>query len=116
MPKQSESHLQQVCVRWFRLQYPEYSKLLFAIPNAGKRLGMNGARMKAEGLLAGVPDLFLAIGSNGFNGMFIEMKHGKNKPSNEQKMMLEELKSRCYNVEIIYTLDDFIARVNSYLN
>jgi hypothetical protein len=72
--------------------------------------------MRAEGLTKGVPDLFLAIGSNGFNGMFIEMKSGTGKASPEQKMMLEELKNKCYNVEIINSVDAFIESVNAYLN
>ena len=34
--KSKEAQLQTTCVRWFRLQYPEYARLLFAVPNGGK--------------------------------------------------------------------------------
>ena len=36
MKKQKEAQLQTACVRWFRLQYPEYARLLFADLTAAK--------------------------------------------------------------------------------
>lgn len=56
-----EHELQKSCVKWFRLQYPEYTNLLFAIPNGGKRNAREAARLKAEGVTPGVPDLFLQL-------------------------------------------------------
>lgn len=41
-----EHELQVASVRWFRLQYPEYAPLLFAVPNGG-------ARDKREGVPQG---------------------------------------------------------------
>lgn len=32
-----ESQIQQSCVKWFRLQFPEIGLLLFAVPNGGAR-------------------------------------------------------------------------------
>lgn len=51
-------HLQQVrLVSWFRRSYPGVR--VFAIPNGGARSGLQGASLKAEGVQAGVPDLFV---------------------------------------------------------
>jgi len=61
-------HLQQVrLVAWFRRTYPGVR--VFAIPNGGHRGGSQGAALKAEGVQAGVPDLFVPAW-----GMWIEMK------------------------------------------
>lgn len=61
-------HLQQVrLVSWFRRTYPGVR--IFAIPNGGARSGPQGAALKAEGVQAGVPDLFVPAW-----GMWIEMK------------------------------------------
>ena len=50
-------HLQQVrLVSWFRRSYP--SVRIFAIPNGGGRNASQGAALKAEGVQAGIPDLF----------------------------------------------------------
>jgi hypothetical protein len=54
--------------------------LLFHIPNGGARgdnarsNAIRGAAMKAEGVKAGVYDLFLPVARGGWHGLFIEMK------------------------------------------
>jgi len=51
-------HLEQVrLVSWFKRQWP--SVRIFAIPNGGGRSMAQGASLKAEGVQAGVPDLFV---------------------------------------------------------
>ena len=51
-------HLEQVrLVSWFRRQYPDTR--IFAIPNGGGRSMAQGASLKAEGVTAGVPDIFI---------------------------------------------------------
>ena len=51
-------HLQQVrFVSWFRRSYP--GTRIFAVPNGGHRGASQGAALKAEGVTAGVPDIFI---------------------------------------------------------
>ena len=51
-------HLEQVrLVAWFRRSYPDVR--IFAVPNGGARSGPQGAKLKAEGVAPGVPDLFV---------------------------------------------------------
>lgn len=45
------------CIKWFRAQYPQLSKLLFAVPNGGFRNKATAGKMKAEGVVAGVSDI-----------------------------------------------------------
>ena len=54
-----EHSIQVACVTWFRYEYPTLSKRLFAVPNGGRRDAVTGARLKAEGVIAGVADLIL---------------------------------------------------------
>tara|TARA_R110000824_G_C14844700_1_gene639408 strand:+ start:156 stop:581 length:426 start_codon:yes stop_codon:yes gene_type:complete len=61
-------HQEQVLfVQWFRREYP--SVRIFAIPNGEARSQSAGARLKAEGVSAGVPDLFIPAWNT-----WIEMK------------------------------------------
>ena len=65
---QPSEHLEQVrLVSWFRRSYP--SVRIFAIPNGGARSGLQGAKLKAEGVSPGVPDLFVPEWS-----LWIELK------------------------------------------
>ena len=51
-------HLQQVrLVSWFRRQWPGVR--IFAIPNGGGRSASQGASLRAEGVVPGVPDIFI---------------------------------------------------------
>ena len=55
---QPSEHLEQVrLVSWFRRSYPDVR--IFAVPNGGARSGVQGAKLKAEGVAPGVPDLFV---------------------------------------------------------
>ncbi len=113
-----EHDLQCACIRWFDLQYPNFRNSLFAIPNGGRRSAREGARLKAEGVRAGVWDLFLAvpfIANNEFvaHGLFIELK-ATTKLTDSQKAFREALKEN-YDFEVVTTLDEFINVINSYL-
>ena len=57
--RDEEHRLQSACVRWFRYQFPALAHSLFAVPNGGRRDAATGARLKDEGVLAGVSDLVL---------------------------------------------------------
>ena len=111
--KQPEHQLQVACVKWFRYQYPH--ELIWATPNGGQRNAIVGAKMKAEGALAGVPDLTIPKPAHDYNGLFIEMKAGKNKPTPEQKEIMNKLTAYGYKCEVCYTLAGFIEVVNDYM-
>lgn len=112
-PRHPESELQRACVRWFRMQYPQY--LLFHVPNGGKRNAREAARFKAEGVVPGIPDLFLAVGRHGFHGLFIEMKAGKNTTTPEQKEMMERLYRAGYSCAVCRSFEEFQIEVMKYL-
>ena len=72
-----EHEEQSELISWwsaFHLEIGISESLLFAIPNGGFRPKVTARNLKAEGTRKGIPDLFLAVPSNGYHGMFIEMK------------------------------------------
>ena len=77
--KSGTEHAQQVALfMWAAIEvhsgrYPEL-RLMFAIPNGGERDKRVAARLKAEGVKRGVPDVFLPVRRGGFAGLFIELK------------------------------------------
>lgn len=72
----SESEEQKAVFEWaaaFERVYPELF-LLAAIPNGGYRNPREAARLRAEGVKAGVPDMILFVARGGYHGLAIEMK------------------------------------------
>ena len=110
-----ESRIQQACVRWFRLQYPKYAGNLFSVPNGGYRNAVTGAILKAEGALAGVADLFLAVPNRSYAGFFIEMKKPKGRQQESQKRFQKAVEEQGYKYSLCYSLEEFMELVNEYL-
>lgn len=108
MAKRNESKLQQGCVKWFRLQYPQY--LIFAIPNGGFRSKIEASIMQGEGVLAGVPDLQIIMHDYSF---FVEMKAEKGKLTDNQKLIHGLLSILGFKVHVCRSLDEFMEIVNS---
>lgn len=77
-------------------------KLLFAVPNGGKRDYVTAARMQAEGVKAGVPDVFLPVPAHGYHGLWLELKAGKNTVSDRQQEWLDDLEKQGYAVHVVH--------------
>lgn len=114
VPKVSEHQIQVACINWFRLQYPKY--MIYAIPNGGERNKVVAARLTAEGVLKGVPDLHIPAAKQGFHGLYIEMKAGTNKPKPHQITVMEKLSNEGYKCAVCWTFDQFKAVVDNYFN
>jgi hypothetical protein len=104
------------------IRYPDIRKVTFAIPNGGKRNIREAARLKAQGVTPGVPDIFCAHSSKTHNGLFIEMKRpivkGKPKPviSPEQREMIITLLGQGYWVHVCYGATEALKVILEYWN
>lgn len=99
---------------WNTNRFPEL-KLLFHVPNGGKRNAVEAARFKAMGVKAGVPDLCLPVPMNGYAGLYIEMKYGKNKTTDKQKEWIAALRQQGYKVTVCYGAIEATQELESYL-
>lgn len=93
----TESDEQKALIKWWSIQFPQFDNLLFHIPNGGLRNLKTAVRLKAEGVKPGVADLFLALPTAKWHGMFIEMKrqHG-NRQTELQKEFQAAVESQGY--------------------
>ena len=79
----------------------EFARRAIYIPNGGRRDKITGARLKAEGVVAGVPDVFLASPRQGFHGLYIEMKRQRGGTVQAtQKELITALRLAGYRVEV----------------
>ena len=88
-------HAEQVgFVRWFRTKWPRV--LIFAIPNGGKRSITTAKLLVKEGVVAGVPDLFIPAW-----GIWVEMKRQKGgRLSADQEGLINYLESVGHHVVV----------------
>lgn len=112
--RHNESKLQINCVNWFKIQFPMY--VLFAIPNGGARRLIEGKILKAEGVMAGVADLFLMYGNETYNGLFIEMKTEKGLQGDSQKNFEKKCKTFNYKYVICRSFEQFRTEITNYIN
>ena len=86
------------------------------VPNEGKRSPRYGAELKRLGLQAGFPDLALFVPRNGKAALFIEMKVGRNKCTENQKKWIRKLLEQGYEVKVCYSCEEAIQIIKKYLN
>lgn len=112
---------QATLIQWCNLQSCKHKELdlIYAIPNGGYRNKAEARKLKATGTKAGVPDLHLPVPKmvNGilYGGLFIEMKFGNNKCTENQKKWIRRLQDQGYQCKICYSADEAIKVIKKYL-
>ncbi|WP_338585855.1 VRR-NUC domain-containing protein [Pseudomonas sp. MAG733B] len=69
-----EGQEQAALLTELRIRMPEVADLIFHVPNGGHRVKAVAAKLKAQGVKAGIPDLVLPMARGGYFGLYIEFK------------------------------------------
>ena len=135
MKRSDEEHrIQSEAVKHARLRWPICRTNLFAIPNGGARNIVTGRRLKAEGVLPGVWDLFLAVTkqqetmSFGIrvdvtirSGLWIEIKTPDRRRRSlggltvEQKEFGQNMARQGYQTAVCYSTQEILDTIEVYL-
>lgn len=111
-------NVEQTCLfRWAAYEqgkHPELN-LLYHIPNGGSRNKYEAANLKRQGVKAGVPDLCLPVARGKYHGLYIEMKAGKNTPSELQKDWLKALNKQGFLAVVCYGWEKASEMLTQYL-
>jgi len=113
---QPEAIEQAKVIAWARTNennYP-YLWMLHSSLNGLKRTKNAQGKAKQQGMLSGVPDLFLPVKNNHFNGLYIEMKSAKGRVSVEQSRFLKCAADNGYSVVVCYSAGEAIKRIEDY--
>lgn len=113
-----EHNHQCALINWWAIAHkafhlPEFA--LYSVPNGSKRNMIEAAWLKDEGMRAGIPDLELAVSRGGYRTLYIEMKHGDNKLTEEQAKFIEWQKSEGAMCVVCYDWTDARAAIEYYL-
>lgn len=114
---QPEAIEQAKVIAWARANernYP-YLWMLHSSLNGLKRTKNAQGKAKHQGMLSGVPDLFLPVKNNYFVGLYIEMKSAKGRVSVEQSRYLKCAAENGYSVVVCYSASDAINTIKAHL-
>lgn len=95
-------------------RYPEL-KLLYHVPNEGKRSGREGAKMKRMGLRKGVSDLCLPVARGIYHGLYIELKALDGRITKEQNEFLAAVREQGYCSYACYGGESAVKAIEQYL-
>lgn len=124
----TEAGQQMALVLWATQNRPTWPCLdmLFAVPNGGQRDIREAARLKQQGVRAGVPDMCLPVARGGFLSLWLELKRpasttGKGvkrrigKTSEDQDSFIAKLRAQGHAVVTAYSYDDARTAIVDYL-
>lgn len=120
----NEGDQQAAVMRWadeLKAEYPALDTLNASLNgiNLGGTAGQRArtiAKAKREGMRVGYPDLFLPVARKGWHGLFIELKHRRNKPTPEQIWWLDRLTENGYLATACWEAQDAINVISEYLD
>ena len=114
----TESVEQQCLFRWAAYavgRLPELA-MVFHIPNGGTRTKSEAGRFRAEGVKAGVPDIFLPVPKDGKHGLYIELKRSRGGTvSKEQEAWIRALSAQEYVCAVCHGHREAIKVITDYM-
>lgn len=124
-PPPLERHEQATYFSWLhflRHDGVRVGDFAFAVPNGSYLHGdiakraIQGNMLRAQGVRAGVPDVFLELPVTPYHGLRIEFKRiGAAKPGDDQSIWHARLRSRGYYVAVCYGFEQAKAVTLEYL-
>lgn len=100
--KIDEDHHQAVLCKWLDEKYPD--RLYYAVPNGAKMTKAQAALFKFTGRKSGVLDIVIPEPTGIYHGLYLELKHGRNNLSKEQKQWKTNLEARLYCCRVSWDL------------
>ena len=116
-PTRKELQIQAALFEWAEIasaKHPEL-RLMFHIPNEGKRNAVTGYRLKTAGMKAGLPDICLPVARSGRHGLFLELKAEGGRLQDNQKEWIDELGRQGYRAAVAFGFDEARAMIEDYL-
>lgn len=113
----TEHQIQSAFMDWVRLEekQDERLKLLFAVPNGGKRNPVTASLLKRAGVRAGVLDIFFPYRTSMFIGLAIEFKSPTGTMADDQKGYADLLTQQGWLVVVRTDTEQAIRTVKRYL-
>lgn len=114
-PEANEQSALFAWAAWEEKRIPEL-RLMYHVANGGSRNALEAANLKRQGVKAGVPDICLPVARHSYHGLYIEMKAGKNRPTQLQIEWLLALQEQGYLTAVCYSSEEAITLLTQYFD
>lgn len=113
--KHQEEKEQEALFQW--AGYIPGLRWMHAIPNGGRRDAREAARLKRQGVKAGVSDIFLPMPKGCYHGLYIEMKRssGPIGISQNQKEFIDAMNANGYRAEVCRGFHEAKELIQEYM-
>ena len=111
----TEDQIHMAFVEYVEVRYPDLADCLMHIPNEGKRSPAQGVKQKKMGLRKGVADLFFAVPSSQFGGLWIEIKTSGGRVMKEQEAFIKRMLKQGYSAAVVRSIDEAIDVFEYYM-
>ena len=116
--EQEEAREQEALFRWAEYERGKWPELeaMYHIPNGGSRNKAEAARLKAQGVKAGVPDICLPAARGCYHGLYIELKRRNGgRVSEAQRGWIAYLENAGYCARVCHGWDEARETIEKYL-
>ena len=113
-----EAPEQRMAFQYMQIKHPLAFEHAFHVPNGGHRRKSVAAKLKAEGVKAGVPDICITLSRGGYHALWIEMKAKRPHSSSVsvyQKAWLLRLEKAGYKATVCRGFPEFRAVIDEYM-
>ena len=115
----TEDRIQSDFIQGLWNDYPRTRGLCYHIPNGGLRTQREAVTLRAMGVVAGIPDIHLAIAACGYNSLYIEFKTSTARMNTDhvkqQEKIHEALRSAGHLVHVCTSTEQAHDLVMKYL-
>lgn len=112
----TESLEQRAFIHYCRTSLDWRLKWTHSSVNQGRRKPTNYGRLIAEGMVKGIPDVFIPTPWNGKHGLYLEFKGKKGKQTPEQIEYQRMCEQVGYGYEVVRTVDQAIDATLAYFS
>ncbi|RAU43453.1 VRR-NUC domain-containing protein [Pseudomonas sp. RIT412] len=105
-------------MREIELRLPAVAELIYHVPNGGHRHKATAAKLKGQGVKAGIPDLVLPMARGGYFGLYIEFKATPPNDaavSSSQQACIRRLNEQGYLAIVCRGHFDAMEQIRAYL-
>jgi hypothetical protein len=111
-----ESRIQRRFIERVRIDPRTRDLVIAAVPNGARRSKIQGGRLKAEGMLAGYPDVLVDEARGGYHGLRFEFKQPGGRVSESQSAIAEKLSAAGFLVIVTDDEIEAFEHLLKYLN